>query len=176
MIRALSDQPSALAACDVRTPVLVLGEGQFTIGKATLGFMPSPHGVDGSIHIEARHESARILIEDNVYINNDCVLIAERSTIEIGTGTMIGPSVSIFDSDFHPISSEARAPGAQSESKKVSIGRNVFIGYRATVLRGVTIGDGAIVGAGAVVTESVPAGALVFGNPCTIRPIAGTVK
>jgi maltose O-acetyltransferase len=89
---------------------------------------------------------------------------------------MIGPSVSIFDSDFHPISSDARVPGAQSESRKVSIGRNVFIGYRATVLRGVTIGDGAIVGAGAVVTKSVPAGALAFGNPCTIRPIAGTVK
>ncbi|MGP9707032.1 DapH/DapD/GlmU-related protein [Brachybacterium sp. AOP24-D1-21] len=37
-----------------------------------------------------------------------------------------------------------------------NIGADVWIGYRATVLRGVSIGDGAIIGAGAIVTKDVP--------------------
>jgi acetyltransferase-like isoleucine patch superfamily enzyme len=41
----------------------------------------------------------------------------------------------------------------------------VFVGARAIVLKGVTIGDGAVVGAGSVVTRDVPAGAVVAGNP-----------
>jgi acetyltransferase-like isoleucine patch superfamily enzyme len=47
----------------------------------------------------------------------------------------------------------------------VSLGRDVWLGAKATVLRGVTVGDGAIVGAGAVVTSDVAARARVGGVP-----------
>jgi len=45
----------------------------------------------------------------------------------------------------------------------------VWIGYRAIVLPGVTIGEGAVVGAGSVVTQDVPSFVIVAGNPA--RPI-----
>ncbi|KAA5835980.1 CatB-related O-acetyltransferase [Saccharopolyspora hirsuta] len=45
------------------------------------------------------------------------------------------------------------------------IGNDVWFGYRATVMPGVTIGDGAIIAAGAVVTSDVPPYAIVGGNP-----------
>jgi acetyltransferase-like isoleucine patch superfamily enzyme len=48
------------------------------------------------------------------------------------------------------------------------IGENCFIGGRALILPGVTIGNSCIVGAGAVVTKSVPDGCIVVGNPATI--------
>jgi acetyltransferase-like isoleucine patch superfamily enzyme len=48
------------------------------------------------------------------------------------------------------------------------IGNDVYIGVGAIVLSGVSIGDGAVVGAGAVVTKSVPAYAIVVGNPARI--------
>ena len=48
------------------------------------------------------------------------------------------------------------------------IGRNCFIGGRALILPGVTIGDGCIVGAGSVVTKSVPDHCIVAGNPARI--------
>ncbi|SMB92465.1 VatB [Hymenobacter roseosalivarius DSM 11622] len=51
------------------------------------------------------------------------------------------------------------------------VGNDVWIGYRATILPGVTIGDGAIIGSYAVVTRNVPAYAIVGGNPAqVIRP------
>jgi acetyltransferase-like isoleucine patch superfamily enzyme len=48
------------------------------------------------------------------------------------------------------------------------VGHNVWIGYGACILRGVTVGDNAIVGTGAVVTRDVPANAVVAGVPARV--------
>ena len=50
----------------------------------------------------------------------------------------------------------------------VIIGNNVWIGDKATILPGVTIGDGAVIAANAVVTKDVPAYSVVGGNPARV--------
>ena len=50
----------------------------------------------------------------------------------------------------------------------VIIGKNVWIGDKATVLPGVTIGDSVIIGANSVVTKDIPAYSIVGGNPAKI--------
>jgi acetyltransferase-like isoleucine patch superfamily enzyme len=50
----------------------------------------------------------------------------------------------------------------------ITIGHDVWIGRRAMIMSGVTIGNGAVVGAGAVVTRDVPAYAIVGGVPAKI--------
>ena len=52
------------------------------------------------------------------------------------------------------------------------MGHNVWIGYGACILRGVTVGDNAIVGTNAVVTKDVPANAVVGGVPGPCAPYA----
>ena len=52
--------------------------------------------------------------------------------------------------------------------KKTSIGKQCFIGARAIILPGVSIGDHVIVGAGSVVTKDVPPNCIVAGNPAKI--------
>lgn len=53
----------------------------------------------------------------------------------------------------------------------IDVGADVFIGARAMVLPGVTIGEGAVVGAGSVVTRDVPPWMICAGNPCrTLKP------
>lgn len=57
------------------------------------------------------------------------------------------------------------------QTAPIVVGEDAFIGVRALVLPGVTIGARAVVGAGSVVTRSVPAGMIVAGNPArVIRP------
>ena len=52
--------------------------------------------------------------------------------------------------------------------RPIRIGRDCFIGGGAMILPGVTVGDGSIVGAGAVVSDDVPPGCAVGGNPAKI--------
>lgn len=52
--------------------------------------------------------------------------------------------------------------------KKVKIGNDVWIGMRAMVLGGVTVGNGAVIGAGAIVTKDVPPYAIVVGVPAKV--------
>ena len=54
------------------------------------------------------------------------------------------------------------------ESKRTTIGNDVFIGTNVTVLDGVTIGDGAVIGAGAVVSKDIPPYAIAVGCPIRI--------
>ena len=61
-----------------------------------------------------------------------------------------------------------RAAVAATPARPIVIGKNVWIGFDACVLPGVTIGDGAVVGAKSVVKESVPPFAVAAGNPAQI--------
>lgn len=108
-------------------------------------------------------DGGRVRIGDGTYINPNCRVLCTES-IEIGERCAISWSVQIIDFDGHEIVREPRRP----QKAPVRIGDDVWIGARAIVLKGVEIGDGAVVAAGAVVTRSVPARALVAGNPARI--------
>ena len=54
------------------------------------------------------------------------------------------------------------------ETLQVKIGNHVWIGTRAIIMKGVTIGDGAIIGAGAIVTKDVPSNSVVVGFPAKV--------
>ncbi len=90
-------------------------------------------------------------------------------SIRIGERCLIGADVLITDTDFHALDPARRESGwVDIRCAPVDIGDDVFIGSRAVILKGVRLGDGAVVGAGSVVTRSVPAHAIVAGNPATI--------
>jgi acetyltransferase-like isoleucine patch superfamily enzyme len=93
---------------------------------------------------------------------------AARS-LRIGQRCLIGADVVIADTDFHAVEPARRDAGWDAIGcAPVHVGDDVFIGARAMILKGVRIGDGAVIGAGAVVTRSVPAGAVVAGNPARV--------
>lgn len=155
--RWLSNIATLSSRARVNQPALIVGQGQVQLGRCHLGIWPSPFYLSGYIHIEARTRSARVEIGDDVWINNNAVIIAERSYIRIGANTLIGTEFTVYDSDFHDLDPDRRMAGTH-ECAPVEIGRNVFIGSRVTVLKGVRIGDDAVIGAGSVVARDVPAG------------------
>lgn len=110
-------------------------------------------------------ENARMVLKGNSYINTGSQIECYNN-IEIGENTIISDNVRIQDSDIHQVFNEEA--GWKNTSSPIIIGNKVWIGLNAVILKGVVIGDGAIVGAGSVVTKSVPAGAIVAGNPAKV--------
>jgi len=86
-----------------------------------------------------------------------------HKSITIGDGAAIARDVIIIDSDAHPLS----YPGYVM-SKDVRLEGNVWVGSRAMILKGVTVGAGAIIAAGAVVTKDVPSHSVVAGIPAKV--------
>lgn len=112
---------------------------------------------------------SKIIIGNHVGISGST--LNATTCITIGDNTIIGSGCLITDTDSHPIlAAERNLPDwpKYTKSKPIVIGKNVFIGARSVVMKGVTIGDGAVVGAGSVVTKAVPANTIVAGNPARV--------
>ena len=143
------------------------GRGRVKLGRCNLGVWPSPYYMNGYIHIEARSPEAEIIIGHDVWINNNASIISERSRIEIGDKTLIGPEFMIVDSDFHDLNPNRRLRGSH-QAAPTTVGKNVFIGSRVTILKGVSVGDNSVIASGAVVTRDVPANSIVGGVPAKV--------
>src|SRR6188768_3423605 len=98
-------------------------------------------------------------IRDSVYINCGCSIAAMMS-VTIGAHCSIGSHVTIMDNDFHRIDPDRR--NEMPPSAPVVLEENVWIGVRAIILRGVTIG------AGSVVAHDVPPRSLAAGVPARV--------
>lgn len=163
---AISSNISEGASPTLVQPLHCLGRGRIHFDKnVTLGFFPSPHSLSGACYIEARLEEAKVSFGEGCSVNNNFTAIAEATEIKIGKRCLIGPCVTIFDSDFHGIADADRMNPNSVIQRPVIIGDDVFIGANVIILKGVTIGDGAIVAAGSVVTNSIPAASIAGGNP-----------
>ena len=93
------------------------------------------------------------------------VICAGRQ-ITIGEDTIIGAGAMLLDNDFHVLQPDGKWRGEYVEgARPIKVGKSVFIGARAIILKGVEIGDAAMIGAGAVVTRDVPPGTIFAGNP-----------
>ena len=90
--------------------------------------------------------------------------------IEFGHSILMAANVAFVGKDDHitSISGQTIWNSGRGDSKKTYVGNDVWIGYGAIIIAGVTIGDGAIVAAGAVVTKDVPPYSIVGGNPAKV--------
>ncbi len=110
---------------------------------------------------------AQVCISDHARITSH-VILDGRGGLAIGRYTQIGfQSVILtythrYENPDKPIIQQGML------GQSVTIGEDVWLGARALVLPGVTIGDGAIIGAGSVVTKDVPVRAIVAGNPARL--------
>ncbi|MCI1735145.1 MAG: sugar O-acetyltransferase [Bacilli bacterium] len=113
-----------------------------------------------------------ITLGDYCYINVDCSFI-DDGEIVIGDHTEFGPNV-VIATVGHPIDPEHRP---LMYVRKVTIGKNVWVGASVTILPGVTIGDNSVIGAGSLVTKDIPSNVVAYGSPCqVIRPITDEDK
>ncbi|GLI08582.1 maltose O-acetyltransferase [Paenibacillus tyrfis] len=106
-----------------------------------------------------------IHVGENFYANFDCVFL-DVCEIRIGDNCFMAPGVHIYTAT-HPLDPNERNSGVEY-GKPVKIGNNVWIGGRAVINPGLTIGDNVVIASGAVVTKDVPDNVVVGGNPAKI--------
>jgi acetyltransferase-like isoleucine patch superfamily enzyme len=107
-------------------------------------------------------------------------LIAARGSIKIASGCQIAEMVVIRDHD-HAFGSGQQLASSEFTTLPVEIRENVWIGAKATILKGVTIGKDSVVAASAVVTHDISDGWLHAGVPARAvrqltapRPVEGS--
>lgn len=122
-------------------------------------------------------EGQKQLLSPELTIGKDCNFgafnhITCTNKISIGNRLLTGKWVTITDNSHGRTDRETlmTAPIKRSLFSKgpIIIGDNVWIGDKATILPGVSIGNGAVIAANAVVTKDVPAYSVAAGNPARI--------
>jgi acetyltransferase-like isoleucine patch superfamily enzyme len=132
--------------------------------------------IDGTVEV---YEAGRLVIGSHFFLGRSRIYCAHE--ISIGDFVLISDNVAIMDSDLHPLSASARRRISETwaEGKfpdvyagipggPVRIESDAWIGYGASVLKGVTIGRGAVIAAGATVTRDVPAWSVAVGSPAKV--------
>ena len=109
-----------------------------------------------------------IVLEQGVNIGSQC-RIATQSKVTVGESTLIAAYTYIGPGNHQIGDEETPTISRDMEIKDgVTIGKNVWIGTRATILDGVSIGEGSVVGAHSLVRENVPANTIVAGVPAKV--------
>jgi len=155
----------------IASPCSLQGEGQ---KKIVIGDYTS---IQGHSVLGCWERYGEQQFTPSIIIGNHCSIgeynhITACNKVTIGDGLLTGRFVYIGDnahgglsweeSSVPPINRQLRSKG------EVKIGNNVWIGDKATILAGVTIGDNVIVAANAVVTKSVASNCVVAGIPAKV--------
>ena len=123
------------------------------------------------------HPAGCVVVGDRCFIGSS--LLVCHTSIKIANDVIISWGVTIVDHDSHSVHPEHRirdvADWANGRKEwthvrvgPVTIDDQVWIGFGASILKGVHIGRGAVIAAQSVVTRDVPPGAVVAGNPARI--------
>lgn len=105
-------------------------------------------------------QGRKVFLGDRNVVNFGCLFDGRKFEIHTGHDVSLGPEAALLTLGHDP-----RSPDFADLGGPVTIGNYAWIGYRAIVLPGLTIGEGAVVGAGSVVTRDVPPWTIVAGNP-----------
>jgi acetyltransferase-like isoleucine patch superfamily enzyme len=134
-------------------------------------------GRDATLHVgrwawighgcKIRVHEGEVEIGAKTVIGQECTISAFQH-VSIGRECILADRVMLIDFD-HGVTEVERPIRLQGIYKRdVRVGHNVWIGYGACVLRGITVGDNSIIGTSAVLTHDVPDNAVVAGVPARV--------
>jgi acetyltransferase-like isoleucine patch superfamily enzyme len=112
------------------------------------------------------HEGV-VSIGAKTVLGQECTISAYQH-VSIGRECVIADRVMLIDFDHGMVEVDRPIRLQGIYKRDVRVGNNVWIGYGASILRGVTVGDNAVIGTNAVVTKDVPPNAIVGGVPARI--------
>jgi acetyltransferase-like isoleucine patch superfamily enzyme len=134
-------------------------------------------GPDAKVHLgrwswigdgtKVRCHEGEVRIGAKTVLGQECTISAFQH-VSIGRECIVADRVMLIDFDHGVVEVERPIRLQGIYKRDVRVGSNVWIGYGAAFLRGVTVGDNAVVGTYAVVTKDVPDNAVVGGVPAEL--------
>jgi len=100
-------------------------------------------------------------------LGQECTISAYQH-VSIGRECIVADRVMLIDFDHGVVEVERPIRLQGIYKRDVNVGHNVWIGYGACVLRGVTVGDNSVIGTSSVVTKDVPENAVAAGAPARV--------
>ncbi len=116
---------------------------------------------------KVRAHEGEVRIGAKTVIGQECTITAFQH-VSIGRECIIADRVMLIDFDHGVVEVERPVRVQGIYKRDVRVGHNVWVGYGACFLRGVTVGDNVVVGTSTVVTNDVPANAVVGGVPARV--------
>jgi acetyltransferase-like isoleucine patch superfamily enzyme len=135
------------------------------IGKDAVVYLGRWSWIGHGTKIRAHEGEVRIGAKS--VLGQECTISAFQR-VSIGRECIVADRVMLIDFDHGVVEVERPTREQGIYKRDVRIGHNVWIGYGAAFLRGVTVGDNAVVGTYAVVNKDVPANAVVAGVPVRV--------
>lgn len=135
--------------------------------KASAGEYSYFHSFDDPEAFSDNIKYAFDFIADQLVIGKFCS-IAQGASFVLNGGNHFADRLSTFPFPIFGAAFGAPDPGPWPNKGGITIGHDVWVGWDATILPGVTVGHGAIIAAKAVVASDVPPYAIVAGNPARI--------
>ena len=117
--------------------------------------------------IETGHGGSLSIGEDT-HIQPRCQFSAYSASIIVGNNVQIAPGCAFYPYDHGVLPGELICNQPLVSKGDIEIGDDVWLGFGAIILSGVSIGKGAVIGAGSIVTRNIPDGAIATGIPARI--------
>ena len=150
----------------VHRPHTIYGRGCIRIGERSITLRDAYFNAVTQ-YAGIRHHP-KILIGDDVYIGRH-VYFTAIDCILIGDGYVLSEQVYIMDLAHGMAPDRGLIMKQPLESKGlVQIGPHCFVGYRVSILLGITLGEHCVVGTNAVATRSFPAYSMIAGSPARL--------
>lgn len=116
---------------------------------------------------KVRAHEGEVLIGAKTVLGQECTISAYQH-VAIGRECIVADRVMLIDFDHGMVEVERPIRLQGIYKRDVNVGNNVWVGYGACVLRGVTVGDNSVIGTNAVVTKDVPENAVAGGAPARV--------
>jgi acetyltransferase-like isoleucine patch superfamily enzyme len=144
--------------------------------------------LDSGVEIYARRDYGRLIIGRFVHIGRGTAIRCHEGTlrigdravfgrrdsincyldVEIGDAVLVADDVYVSDFDHRHDRLDELIKDQGIAKSRVRIGPDVWLGVRAVVTRGVSVGAGSVVGANAVVTRDIPPDTVAVGAPAHV--------
>jgi acetyltransferase-like isoleucine patch superfamily enzyme len=116
---------------------------------------------------KVRAHEGEVVIGAKSVLGQECTISAYQH-VSIGRECIVADRVMLIDFDHGVVEVERPIRLQGIYKRDVRVGNNVWLGYGACVLRGVTVGDNSVIGTNAVVTKDLPANAVAAGVPARV--------